>query len=99
MASDLRPPLAPLFDALGTAATVTVPGDPPVATTVIVVGPASDEGPAVERVHQALTRIALRRADVPSAPPGTTIQTGSTTRTVTGAPVAEDDEVIEVRAY
>jgi hypothetical protein len=95
---DLRPPLDPIFMAFGAAATVKVPGGVPVAATAII-GFSSIEFPPPDRRDLAiterltLTRIALRRSEVPSLPRASTVVIGAKTWTV-DAIDDRDDEIV-----
>ncbi len=85
MADDLRPPLGPIFAALGVPATVTRPVSAPIETTGIWVPMAavdSPEGADVGR-REPQRVMAFRRDDVPTIPKGTVVLAPE----VTGGPV------------
>jgi hypothetical protein len=72
--SDLRPPLGPAFDAFGVPATVTPAGGVPIATTIVwVQGPGAELPLAGETTRDGRWRCRLRRDQVATLAPGSTI--------------------------
>jgi len=76
---DTRPPIGHALTVFGLPATVTLPGEEPVATTAIWLPPVSvlTEGVMVS-TDRALAVLALPRADVPAVPRGTVIEVAET---------------------
>jgi hypothetical protein len=73
--TDVRPSLAPALAIFGLPATVTVPGEAPVATTAIWLPPAPIYVDGVlTRTNNPQPVLALPRADVPIIPRGTLIE-------------------------
>ena len=73
--ADLRPEIGPALDVFGLPATVTLPGEEPVATRAIWLSPVALETSGVivssDRPQRALV---LPRSDVPSVPRGTLVE-------------------------
>lgn len=63
------------FSAFGVAATVTVPGGPPVATTVVWMAPVQEDLPVGHDLQRREPRrvLVVRRVDVPALPRGSVI--------------------------
>ncbi len=82
--SDLRPPLGAALAAFGLPATVTLPGEEPVDTTAIWLGPVlvEVEGVLVQTSGPQAV-LALPRTDVPTVPRGTLIEAAE----IDGGPV------------
>ena len=77
--SDLRPAIGHALTVFGLPATVTLPGEEPVATTAIWLPPVSvlSEGVLVQ-TDRPQAVLALPRADVPAVPRGTLIEAAET---------------------
>ncbi len=77
--TDLRPAIGPALAIFGLPASVTLPGEDPVATTAIWLPPVSvmTDGVIVQ-TDRPQPVLALPRADVPSVPRGTVIEVAET---------------------
>lgn len=71
--NDLRPALAPIFDALGTAAIVTPLDGSPVDTSVIWEAPPSATLQSFDPIADFRPKVGIRRDHVPTLPVGSTI--------------------------
>lgn len=76
---DIRPPIGPALAVFGLPATVTVPGEEPVDTTAIWLGPVlvEVEGVLVQTTGPQAV-LALPRSDVPTVPRGTLVEVAET---------------------
>lgn len=78
MASDFRPPLAPIVEAFGVAGTVTrpAPDNAPIETTVVWVAPLPTDVPVGGELQrqEPLRVMALLLSEVPTVPHGTLIE-------------------------
>jgi hypothetical protein len=72
---DIRPPMDPMFAAMGVPATVTRPGEAPITTTVIWLSPLEDLQPTglTFQRRDPIKVLVLRADDVPTVPLNTCI--------------------------